>query len=234
MLWRHALAFVVVGQLCACSAALAGPGLSDKRFVFQTDFGDIEMALYPDVAPVTTAHILKLVQLGGYNGNHFFRIDKGFVAQTASVVGGRQTPLDIKQQEEAEKTVPLEVQQDIKHNKRGILSMGRLEDPNSGGSSFSILLDSAPHLDMRYTIFGEVTAGFVTLTNLETADTVKEGIFVMPKERITITSTYVFSKSDVHNGCTAATDCQQKLAALQERFDAQSHRIEQARASKLP
>lgn len=166
-------------------------------------------------------------------------------------------------QEEAEKTVPLEVQQDIKHNKRGILSMGRLEDPNSGGSSFSILLDSAPHLDMRYTIFGysksrwqrliycfacsccaldkhcavlcrEVTAGFVTLTNLETADTVKEGIFVMPKERITITSTYVFSKSDVHNGCTAATDCQQKLAALQERFDAQSHRIEQARASKLP
>lgn len=166
-------------------------------------------------------------------------------------------------QEEAEKTVPLEVQQHIKHNKRGSLSMGRLEDPNSGGSSFSILLDSAPHLDMRYTIFGycklrwqclfdcfacrcrvfdkhcalccrEVTAGFDTLTNFETADTVKEGIFVMPKERITITSTYVFSKSGAHNGRTAATDCQQNLAALQERFDAQSHRVEQARAAKLP
>ena len=47
---------------------------------------------------MTTAHILKLVQLGGYNGNHFFRIDKGFVAQTASVVAGRHSPLEKKQQ----------------------------------------------------------------------------------------------------------------------------------------
>ena len=80
----------------------------------------------------------------------------------------------------------------------------------------------------------EVTDGFETLAKLETADTVKEGIFVMPKERITITSTYVFSKSGAHSDHTAASDCQQNLAALQERFDAQSHRIEQARASKLP
>lgn len=57
-------------------------------------------------------------------------------------------------QEEGEKTVPLEVQHHVKHNKRGILSMGRLDDPNSGGSSFSILLGPAPHLDMLYTIFG--------------------------------------------------------------------------------
>ena len=57
-------------------------------------------------------------------------------------------------QEVAEKTVPLEVRQHVKHDKRGILSMGRMEDPDSGGSSFSILLDSAPHLDMRYSIFG--------------------------------------------------------------------------------
>ena len=47
---------------------------------------------------MTTAHILKLAKLGGYNGNHFFRVDKGFVAQTASVVGGREAKLDEKQQ----------------------------------------------------------------------------------------------------------------------------------------
>ena len=50
------------------------------------------------VAPVTTAHILKLAKLGAYNGNHFFRVDKGFVAQTASVVGGREAKLDKRQQ----------------------------------------------------------------------------------------------------------------------------------------
>ena len=57
-------------------------------------------------------------------------------------------------QEEAEKTVPLEVQQHVKHHKRGILSMGRMDDPDSGRSSFSILLGPAPHLDMHYTIWG--------------------------------------------------------------------------------
>lgn len=57
-------------------------------------------------------------------------------------------------QEEAEKTVPLEVQQHVKHHKRGILSMGRMDDPDSGQSSFSILLGPAPHLDMHYTIWG--------------------------------------------------------------------------------
>ena len=57
-------------------------------------------------------------------------------------------------QAEGKKTVPLEVQKDVIHDRRGILSMGRHSDPNSGGSSFSILLDPAPHLDQEYTIFG--------------------------------------------------------------------------------
>lgn len=51
------------------------------------------------------------------------------------------------------KKVPLEVRPDTKHH-LGVLSMGRYEDPNSGTSSFSILLGDAPHLDMQYTIFG--------------------------------------------------------------------------------
>ena len=41
------------------------------------------------VAPVTARHILKLAKLGAYNSVHFFRVDKGFVAQTADVVYGR-------------------------------------------------------------------------------------------------------------------------------------------------
>ena len=169
------------------------------------------------VAPVTSQHILKLAKLGAYNTVSFFRVDKGFVAQTADVVYGRLegAPLDARQlvrtafhphssyhphapmqtslscmlpgkqftmargkpaetrpvtmkscpaihfcqtcyllQAEGKKTVPLEVQKDIIHNKRGILSMGRHSDPNSGGSSFSILLGPAPHLDQEYTIFG--------------------------------------------------------------------------------
>ena len=36
----------------------------------------------------------------------------------------------------------------------------------------------------------EVTKGLETLARLEQVETVREGIFVMPKERITILSTY--------------------------------------------
>ena len=54
-------------------------------------------ALLLQVAPVTSDHILKLAKLGGYNSNHFFRVDKGFVAQTAGVTGGRLAQLDRKQ-----------------------------------------------------------------------------------------------------------------------------------------
>ena len=60
---------------------------------------------------------------------------------------------------EASKTVPLEVREDVRHTKRGILSMARSDDPHSGGSSFSILLGPAPHLDMNYAIFGRVPVG---------------------------------------------------------------------------
>ncbi len=53
-------------------------------------------------------------------------------------------------------SVPLEVLPTVKHDKRGILSMARHDDPGSGKSSFSILLGPAPHLDMQYTVFGHV------------------------------------------------------------------------------
>lgn len=41
----------------------------------------------------------------------------------------------------------------LSYRPAGVLSMGRYNDPNSGSSSFSILLGDAPHLDMQYTAF---------------------------------------------------------------------------------
>ncbi|KAG2443126.1 hypothetical protein HYH02_009537 [Chlamydomonas schloesseri] len=131
------------------------PVMSDERVVFQTDYGDITFGFWPEVAPVTTAHIFKLVRLGCYTSNHFFRVDKGFVAQTSDVVGGRSLPMNAEQEAEAGKTVPLEVVQGVKHH-AGVLSMARGADKNGARSSFSVLLGSAPHLDMQYAIFGWV------------------------------------------------------------------------------
>ncbi|KAL9225916.1 hypothetical protein vseg_001790 [Gypsophila vaccaria] len=200
------------------------PPLGSSRVVFQTNYGDIEFGFYPTVAPKTVEHIFKLVSLGGYNTNHFFRVDKGFVAQVAAVVGGRTAPMNAEQRVEAEKTVVGEFSE-VKHV-RGILSMGRHDDPDSASSSFSMLLGDAPHLDGKYAIFGKVTKGDETLRKLEELPTRREGIFVMPMERITILSSYYY---DI-NGET----CDEERSTLRRRLAASSVEIERWRMKCFP
>mmetsp|Transcript_33287 Transcript_33287/g.55823 ORF Transcript_33287/g.55823 Transcript_33287/m.55823 type:complete len:244 (-) Transcript_33287:104-835(-) len=202
------------------------PRLSEERMVFQTSYGDIEFGFYPDVAPVTVQHILKLGRLGAYNSNHFFRVDKGFVAQVADVVGGRSLPMDPRQRQEGEKSVPGEFS-DVRHV-RGVLSMGRWSDPNSGTSSFSVLLGSAPHLDRQYTVFGRVTAGWELLQRLEQVETKREGIFVMPKERITIHSSYVLEQAGGDSGYS------QELTACKAHTKQLIGEVQRARQANLP
>ncbi|XP_042488551.1 peptidyl-prolyl cis-trans isomerase CYP23 [Macadamia integrifolia] len=190
----------------------------------QTNYGDIEFGFLPNVAPKTVEHIFKLVRMGCYNTNHFFRVDKGFVAQVADVVGGRIAPLNKEQREEAEKTVVGEFS-DVKHV-RGVLSMGRYADPNSASSSFSILLGNAPHLDGQYAIFGRLTKGDETLRKLEQLPTRQEGIFVMPIERISILSTYFYD--------TDGENCEQEKSMLRRRLAASAIEIEKQRMKCFP
>ncbi|XP_020528339.1 peptidyl-prolyl cis-trans isomerase CYP23 isoform X2 [Amborella trichopoda] len=194
----------------------------------QTNYGDIEFGFYPHVAPKTVEHIFKLVKLGCFNTNYFFRVDKGFVAQVADVVGGRTAPMNEVQREEAEKTVVGEFS-DVKHV-RGILSMGRYSDPNSASSSFSILLGDAPHLDREYAIFGKVTSGDETLRKLEELPTRREGIFVMPMERITILSTYYYNIEEKESGL----GCEHERSILKRRLSESTLEIERQRMKCLP
>ena len=57
---------------------------------------------------------------------------------------------------------------DIPHEK-GVLSMARSSDVNSGNSQFFICFESAPHLDRNYTVFGKVVEG------IEFVDMIKRG-----------------------------------------------------------
>ncbi|KAF8046695.1 hypothetical protein N665_3513s0001 [Sinapis alba] len=200
------------------------PELGSSRVVFQTSYGDIEFGFYPTVAPITVDHIFKLVRLGGYNTNHFFRVDKGFVAQVADVPNGRSAPMNEEQKKVAYKTILGEFS-DVKHV-RGILSMGRHDDPNSGGSSFSMLLGDAPHLDGKYAVFGKVTKGDETLRKLEEVPTRREGIFVMPTERITILSTYYYD--------TNMESCEKERSVLKRRLEASFLEVERQRMKCFP
>ncbi|KAI7844355.1 hypothetical protein COHA_002153 [Chlorella ohadii] len=208
--------------------------LSRERVVFQTEHGDIHFGFYQKAAPNTVEHIKRCAELGLYNTNHIFRVDKGFVAQVDGVENGRKAPMNALQQEVAQRRVPLEVHDSVRHDRRGILSMARYDDPNSGGSSFSMLLGPAPHLDKQYTIFGLVTQGLDTLAKLEELPTRKEGIFVMPLDRISILSTYMYVVDDSASGAGAPKLCTEALAQLQVRYDAQSAALENIRKERLP
>ena len=74
------------------------PLLGKERVILTVQYGDnrfgeIVLGFYASVAPVTVAHILNLVRMGGYNTNEIFRIDKGFVCQVQGVDGGRRAPM---------------------------------------------------------------------------------------------------------------------------------------------
>lgn len=175
------------------------PLLGEERVVLQigytsnsgiAKFGEVVLGFYPSVAPVTVAHILKLVKMGGYNTNEIFRVDRGFVAQVQGVDGGRRAPMSKNLRNQAKKNVPDEFSSTIKHT-RGMLSMGKFDEPNTGTSSFSMLLGTAASLDRRYTIFGRVVGGDHVLSKLEELETRRDGIFVKPKDRVEVVSAVV-------------------------------------------
>ena len=69
MLILLALLFIIT----AASAQDASDGgaygrMSDERVVFEIPQGEIEFGFYPELAPVTSAHIFELCTLGLYTG----------------------------------------------------------------------------------------------------------------------------------------------------------------------
>lgn len=61
---------------------------------------------------------------------------------------------------------------------------------------------------------------------MEEVETIKSGIFVMPKDRVEIFSSYVLAED--------SDECKARLEELQHRFDSQSLRLERLRSTKLP
>ena len=142
------------------SAAPGEPRLSRERAVLHTSLGDVVIAFYQDVAPRHTAQILKLMKLGVYDSIHFYRVEPGFLVQLSDA-RDRQVPLT-PEQDAAIK--PIKAEFSAMRHVRGVVSLAREDnDPDSGTTSFSILLADAPHLDGKYTIFGRIERGWDAL-----------------------------------------------------------------------
>ena len=124
--------------------------------------GDVKIELFPDVAPNHVERIKTLANEGKYDNVVFHRVIEGFMAQTGDVQFGNSSSdkFDLNRAGTGGSNLPdLPAEfSDIPHEK-GVLSMARSSDPNSGNSQFFICFESAPHLDRNYTVFGKVVEG---------------------------------------------------------------------------
>ncbi len=134
--------------------------------------GDVEIKLFPDVAPKHVERIQYLADNGFYDNVVFHRVIDGFMAQTGDVKFGNSTSkdFDLRRAGMGGSDLPdLKSEfNDLPHQK-GTLSMARSSDPDSANSQFFICFDSAPHLDRQYSAFGKVIKG------MELIDKIKKG-----------------------------------------------------------
>lgn len=127
------------------------------RAIIKTKFGEIELKLFPDLAPKHVENFIKLAKDGFYNGTIFHRVIPGFMIQGGDPNTKDSLKKDSYGQGGPGYTVKAEFS-DTPH-KRGIVSMARANDPDTAGSQFFIVVEDSRFLDRKYTIFGEVTKG---------------------------------------------------------------------------
>ena len=144
----------------------------ENKMILKLKNGDVEIELYPDIAPNHVKRFQTLANDGKYDGVVFHRVIDGFMAQTGDVKFGNSNSqefnLDLAGTGGSELPDLNAEFSDVAHNK-GVLSMARSSDLNSANSQFFIIFESAPHLDRNYTAFGKVIKG------IEFVDKIKRG-----------------------------------------------------------
>ena len=153
---------LLIGSVLGIFSLASGAGAaSDKENMIYLELKDgrVVIELLPELAPNHVARIKELTRQGFYDGIVFHRVIDGFMAQTGDPTGtgtgGSGKKLDAEFSTES--------------HVRGIVSMARSQDPNSGDSQFFIVFDDASFLDKQYTVWGRVTEG------MDVVDKIKKG-----------------------------------------------------------
>jgi cyclophilin family peptidyl-prolyl cis-trans isomerase/HEAT repeat protein len=138
---------------------VAPPG---AKLTFRTKKGDITVALDTEQAPLTSGNLYALARKGYFRNVTFHRVVPDFVAQGGDPRG------------DGEGGPGYSIRCELTHRPylRGTMGMA-LSGKDTGGSQFFFTHTPQPHLDGRYTVFGEVTAG------MEVVDALLEGDLIL-------------------------------------------------------
>ena len=153
---------LLIGSVLGIFSLASGAGAaSDKENMIYLELKDgrVVIELLPELAPNHVARIKELTRQGFYDGIVFHRVIDGFMAQTGDPTGTGTGGSGKK----------LHAEFSTENHVRGIVSMARSQDPNSGDSQFFIVFADASFLDKQYTVWGRVTEG------MEFVDKIKKG-----------------------------------------------------------
>lgn len=124
--------------------------------IILSDDREINIELFPEIAPTTVENFLKLVNNNFYNGTIFHRVIKDFMIQTGGYYVENNTLHEKPDVPSIKGEFSLNgFENNLKHE-LGIISMARTNDPNSASSQFFICSYKCPHLDGQYAAFGKV------------------------------------------------------------------------------
>ena len=170
-------------SLTACTAAEN----TTAKVLLETSKGNIELELYPQLAPVTVQNFLRYVDEGYYDSTIFHRVINSFMIQG----GGFDAELNKK---DTHDPISNEADNGL-YNDRGTISMARTTDPNSATSQFFINHvdnDSLNHKSRSsrgwgYCVFGKVTQGMETVDAIaDVFTTTRKGMQNVPEEPVLI------------------------------------------------
>jgi cyclophilin family peptidyl-prolyl cis-trans isomerase len=152
--------------------------MANPTALFETSLGNMTVELFVDKMPITAGNFINLAKSGFYDGLHFHRVIKGFMAQFGcphsrdpnSPRCGTGGGPDGTIQDEHPANAKLS-------NEPGTLSMANTGRPNSGSSQFFMNTVHNQYLDWfspgpsKHPVFGKVTSGMDVLKKIEGAPT---------------------------------------------------------------
>lgn len=170
---KHIITYLAISIFIAgCGSKEKGKeSIMDKdNAVISTQFGDIVLEFFDDIAPKHVESFKLHAHNGYYNGTTFHRVIPGFMIQGGDPLtksddrsrhgtGGNAAKYFGIGTESDESTWDLPAEFSPTPHERGILSMARSQNPDSGGSQFFICVADARFLDNQYTVFGKVVSG---------------------------------------------------------------------------
>lgn len=152
-----------------------------------TNYGDIQIELDFEKAPLSAANFKQYAEDGHYDGTIFHRVIDNFMVQG----GGFDADM---QQKESRAPIKNEADNGLKNNE-GTLAMARTMDPHSASAQFFINVKDNDFLNHKskdsqgwgYCVFGKVTKGMDTVAKIKAVATGNSGGHQdVPKEAVTI------------------------------------------------